>query len=176
LINQKKQLVLFFINISAMKSSLSIRFILMIFSCLLFSCKSNTQDDESGRSVTARMASESTPPVHNISDKATDSIANLISSEENVKMERGSVLDNMELKTFEVKDSSGKSKGWGYDIFVTNVRTIHQPIIPAIPGNKSFKTESDAKKIGLLALSKMKKSGGLPTILIKELDSLGISK
>jgi len=157
-----------------MKSHQSISFILIFFSYLLFSCNSNTENTESGRSVTAKMISESQPPAVNTTDSIT-----IFSSEEdddNIKMEHVSVLDNMELKTFEVKDSTGKSQGWGYDIYVTDIRTIHQPIIPAIPGNKPFKTESDAKKIGLLALSKMKKSGGLPTILIKELDSLGITK
>jgi hypothetical protein len=84
--------------------------------------------------------------------------------------------ENLEVKTYEVKDSTGKSQGWGYDIYVGNKKTIHQPIIPAIPGNRSFKTENDAMKTGLFALQKMKKESSLPTLLIKELDSLGVTK
>jgi|GEM_PF-1187468 len=83
---------------------------------------------------------------------------------------------SMEVKTYEVKDSTGKSHGWGYDIYVRNKKIIHQPIIPAIPGNTSFKTETDARKTGLFAMDKMIKGGTLPTLLIKELDSLGITK
>jgi len=84
--------------------------------------------------------------------------------------------NGMEVKTFEVKDSTGVSQGWGYDIYVNGKKTIHQPIIPAVPGNNSFKTESDAQKVGLFAIDKMIRGGSLPTILIKELDSLGVIK
>lgn len=84
--------------------------------------------------------------------------------------------NGMEVKTFEVKDSAGRSQGWGYDIYVKGKKTIHQPIIPAVPGNNSFKTENDAQKVGLFAADKMLKEGALPTILIKELDSLGVLK
>ncbi|MES2591772.1 MAG: DUF4907 domain-containing protein [Bacteroidota bacterium] len=78
--------------------------------------------------------------------------------------------------TFEVKDSTGNSKGWGYDIFVGDKKMIHQPIIPAVPGNNAFKTESDARKTGALAVQKMERTGTLPTLLVEELDSLGITK
>ncbi|MDP1746488.1 MAG: DUF4907 domain-containing protein [Bacteroidota bacterium] len=84
--------------------------------------------------------------------------------------------NGMEVKTFEVKDSTGKSQGWGYDIYVNGKKTIHQPIIPAVPGNNSFKSENDAQKVGSFAADKMLKEGSLPTILIKELDSLGVLK
>lgn len=84
--------------------------------------------------------------------------------------------NGMELKTFEVKDSAGRSQGWGYDIYVNGKKTIHQPIIPAVPGNNSFKTKNDAQKVGSFAVDKMFKEGSLPTILIKELDSLGVLK
>lgn len=84
--------------------------------------------------------------------------------------------NGMEVKTFEVKDSTGRSQGWGYDIYVEGVKTIHQPIIPAVPGNNSFKSEKDAQKVGSFAVDKMLKEGSLPTILIKELDSLGVLK
>lgn len=84
--------------------------------------------------------------------------------------------DNLEVKTFEVKDSTGKSQGWGYDIYAEKNKIIHQPIIPAIPGNRSFKSDGDAMKTGLFVVNKMKKEASLPTLLIKELDSLGVTK
>lgn len=84
--------------------------------------------------------------------------------------------ETMEVKTFEIKDSTGNLQGWGYDIYSKGKKTIHQPIIPAIPGNWPFKSESDALKTGLFALSKMEKEGTLPTLSIFELDSLGVTK
>lgn len=84
--------------------------------------------------------------------------------------------NKLEVKTFELKDSAGESKGWGYDIYIEGKKTIHQPIIPAIPGNRSFKTKNDAQKTGLFAVDKMIKEGTLPTLLVRELDSLGVLK
>lgn len=84
---------------------------------------------------------------------------------------------SLELKTFEVKDeTSGKSLGWGYDIYVDGKRNIHQPIIPGIAGNNAFSTEEAAKITGTFAIQKMKQTGRLPTITLQELDSLGITK
>lgn len=82
----------------------------------------------------------------------------------------------IEVKTFEVRDSAGKSQGWGYDIVVDSKKMIHQPIIPAIAGNHAFKTEQDAYKTGQLAAEKMRLTGSLPTLSVKELDSIGITK
>lgn len=80
--------------------------------------------------------------------------------------------DKIEVKTFEVKET----QGWGYDIYVDSKKMIHQPTIPAIQGNRSFKTEQLALKAGLFAAQKLKNTGTLPTITVKELDSIGVIK
>ncbi len=83
--------------------------------------------------------------------------------------------NNHEVRAFQVKDSLGSFIGWGYDIYLDNNKIIHQPIIPAIEGMKSFKTKEDALKIGNFSISKIQnKNNGLPTISIIELDSLKI--
>ncbi|MCE9540384.1 MAG: DUF4907 domain-containing protein [Bacteroidetes bacterium] len=97
-------------------------------------------------------------------------------SQSNTGSSTSAPSNGMELKTFEVKDSKGISQGWGYDIYVNGKKIIHQPIMPAVPGNNSFKTENDAQKVGSFAVDKMLREGALPTILIKELDSLGVLK
>ncbi|MBA3971816.1 MAG: DUF4907 domain-containing protein, partial [Bacteroidetes bacterium] len=80
-------------------------------------------------------------------------------------------------KTFEIKDStSGKSLGWGYDICVNDQPAIHQSNIPAVQGLKYFSSEEKARITGEYAAKKMKTSGSLPTLSIKELDSLGVTK
>ncbi|MBL0329129.1 MAG: DUF4907 domain-containing protein [Bacteroidetes bacterium] len=62
---------------------------------------------------------------------------------------------SLELKTFEVIDiTSGKSVGWGYDIYVDGKRNIHQPIIPGIAGNNAFSSEEAAKITGTFAIQK----------------------
>lgn len=78
--------------------------------------------------------------------------------------------DKIDVKVFEVKET----QGWGYDIYVDSKRMIHQPTIPAIQGNRSFKTEKQALTAGLFAADKLKRTGTLPTITPKELDSIGV--
>jgi hypothetical protein len=80
------------------------------------------------------------------------------------------------IKTFEVKDEAGNSLGWGYDIYIDSVRTIHQPTIPAVAGIHYFKTEKDAGSVGEFATAKMSSTGSFPTLSIEELDSLGVIK
>ncbi len=63
--------------------------------------------------------------------------------------------------------------GWGYDIYKKDSLYIHQMTIPALEGLKTFKTESDAKKVASLVLEKMKYNQ-FPVISLKELDSLNI--
>lgn len=83
----------------------------------------------------------------------------------------------METKIFEVKsDEKGQNSGWGYDILINGKTAIHQPIIPAVAGNKAFSSQEAAKKTADFALQKMKLTGSLPTLSIQELDSLGVLK
>ncbi|MEO5645432.1 MAG: DUF4907 domain-containing protein [Bacteroidia bacterium] len=93
---------------------------------------------------------------------------------ENVNYPDSALAQDITFKTFIVKDSLDKEKGWGYDLYVDGKRTIHQPLIPAVPGNDAFATEKDAKITGELAVQKMKLTGSFPTISIHDLDSLGI--
>lgn len=109
-------------------------------------------------------------------DSYKASTALRLSSQQNSTISKKNNSEKIEVKTFEVKDSTGRSHGWGYDIFVGSTKTIHQPIIPAVSGNRSFKTMDDAMKTGLFAVDKMIKTGSLPTLLVKELDSLGVTK
>ena len=98
-----------------------------------------------------------------------DSIDELAHSTENRMRSADSMLQpEITFKTFALNG------GWGYDLYVDDKRTIHQPIVPAVAGNDAFATEEDAKKIGELAVFKMRSTGSFPTITIQELDSLGI--
>ena len=74
----------------------------------------------------------------------------------------------------EVKTKQNQA-GWGYDIYVKNKLFITQDIIPSVAGNKAFKTEDDAKKIGDLMVLKMKQNQ-IPNITEQELDSCNIQR
>lgn len=74
----------------------------------------------------------------------------------------------IDVKTY--KDSSG----WGFDLYINGNKSIHQPIVPAIPGNLGFVSENDAKKTGDLMAYKIKHGIMPPAVSVYELDSLGI--
>ena len=63
--------------------------------------------------------------------------------------------------------------GFGYQITKNKYPYIQQVVIPAIEGEKAFLTEEQAKRTGQLVLYKIK-HGLMPSITIKELDSLQI--
>jgi hypothetical protein len=77
-----------------------------------------------------------------------------------------STNDSFTFKTFSENDS------WGYDIYRNNELYVHQPNIPAVAGNKGFKTEQQAASVAQLAIEKLKQNISPPTISVEELDSL----
>jgi len=51
---------------------------------------------------------------------------------------------------------------------------IHQASIPGIPGNDGFKAKSDAKKVALLVIEKLKKGEMPPTVTLDEMKKLNV--
>ena len=65
---------------------------------------------------------------------------------------------------------------YGYDILLDGKMMIHQPSIPAMPGNEGFKTKADAKKTAELVISKIRKGEMPPTVSVEELKKLKVIK
>ncbi|MCW2117846.1 DUF4907 domain-containing protein [Flavobacterium sp. 7A] len=65
------------------------------------------------------------------------------------------------------------STGWGYTISQNKKIIIKQTIIPVIENNSSFKTESDALKVGQLVLEKLNNNIS-PTVTKNDLNLLSI--
>ena len=66
--------------------------------------------------------------------------------------------------------------GWGYEILANGKTYIRQSVIPAIEGEKSFKTKEEALLVGNKVIDKMKLGQQLPTITVEELKQMGILK
>ncbi|MDP1620980.1 MAG: DUF4907 domain-containing protein [Bacteroidales bacterium] len=66
----------------------------------------------------------------------------------------------------------GVNNTWGYDIYMDGRVNIHQPSIPALPGNDGFKTQEKAEKAARLAIKKIKNGEMPPTITVEELKKL----
>ena len=63
---------------------------------------------------------------------------------------------------------------WGYDIYVDKKMMVHQPAIPAMPGNEGFKTKADAEKVAKLVVTKMKSGEMPPSVMMEELKKLKV--
>jgi hypothetical protein len=78
--------------------------------------------------------------------------------------------DTITFKTFKTES------GWGYNIYIREKLYIHQPIIPAISGNKGFAKKKHAERTAKVVVEKIIKHIIPPTVTMNELDSLGVSK
>ena len=78
----------------------------------------------------------------------------------------------IEVRTFPTEVTGG----YGYDIYIDGKMYIHQPHIPAIPGNTAFSSEAKAKKAADLMVYKIRHNIMPPALDVKELDSLGVLK
>ena len=59
--------------------------------------------------------------------------------------------------------------GRGYDIFYNGRKIIHQPYVPAIPGNNPFPDRRSARKTGMYVMSKIR-SGSSPAVSAEEIE------
>lgn len=87
----------------------------------------------------------------------------------------------IEIKTFHtgvtfINDDGKIDTCWGYDIYVFGGLLVHQPHIPAIPGNAGFKSEEKARKTAEFVVHKLRNNIMPPSVTLKELDSLGVLK
>lgn len=64
--------------------------------------------------------------------------------------------------------------GWGYDILANDTLFIHQQQMPAVEGTRGFESQQDAATVAELVIKRMKNKQ-VPTIYLKDLDSLTIS-
>jgi hypothetical protein len=83
-----------------------------------------------------------------------------------LKAERGFAL--IQLRVFE------SDNGWAYKILANGKIYIMQERIPALIGERPFRTREEALLVGNKVLEKMKEGYQLPTISLEELVEMGI--
>jgi len=74
--------------------------------------------------------------------------------------------------TYKIIDAD--SSTFGYDIYLDGKLKIHQTSIPALPGNKGFKTKTQAEKVAKLVIRKMMAGEMPPTVHMEELKKLKV--
>ncbi len=109
------------------------------------------------------------------SDKNAESNEVNAAESSNPKQSESDAPKNIELVIFK-NDTVGEKRinGFGYNVYLNKQLYIHQPIIPAVPGDAGFKSEMDARNAGNLVLFKIKNNILPPALTVGELDSLDI--
>ncbi len=67
-----------------------------------------------------------------------------------------------------------ESNTYGYDIYKDGKLIIHQTSVPALPGNKGFKTQALAAAVAEAVIEKINKGEMPPTITTEELEKMGV--
>ncbi|HWK05636.1 MAG TPA: DUF4907 domain-containing protein [Puia sp.] len=65
-------------------------------------------------------------------------------------------------------------QGWGYDILANGKVFIHQPTIPAIPGQHTFRTKEDALAVGQKVVDRITQ-GQMPMVTTEEVKAMGLA-
>ena len=71
---------------------------------------------------------------------------------------------------------SSANNTFGYDILLQGRPFVHQPSIPALPGNEGFKTKERAQRVAELVVKKIRGGEVPPTVSVEELNSMGVLK
>ena len=67
-------------------------------------------------------------------------------------------------------------KTFGYDILLHGKPLVHQPNIPALPGNEGFSTKEKAQTVAEFVVKKIRKNEMPPTVTIEDLSKMGVLK
>ncbi len=151
--------------------------IYFIYSFILIFVSCNNADREKSEVKDLENVSEKSVPVL---EESKDSTINKVNVE-NIKTPPVDTNGNaarvatmkkakVEIKVFQNTEISG----FGYDIILDGHTYVHQPNIPALPGNNGFSTEEKARKVAELVSFKIHNNIMPPTVEVRELDSLGV--
>jgi hypothetical protein len=75
-----------------------------------------------------------------------------------------------------IKIIPSTQKTFGYDILLYGKPLVHQPNIPALPGNEGFSTRAEAQAVAEFVVKKIRKNEMPPTVTIEDLNKLGVLK
>jgi hypothetical protein len=137
----------------------------------IFSCKSGGDANKKETSDSAS-AKKSEMPM-NMQEKEMKEMAEKQKNEKpKVSPYKNAKIDIQVFKNDTVK-AEPKLTGFGYNILIYDALYVHQPHIPAINGNRGFKTKEQAAKAAEFVIYKIRNNIMPPSLSVEELDSLG---
>lgn len=153
-------------------------FILLSTIAFLFSCTNGNNKDkkETADSTTEKKSEQAMNP----EQREMQEMKEMAEKQKKQPQENPYKNAKIEVKALDNAKSKNaddvKVGGFGYDIYIFDALYVHQPNVPAINGNRGFKTKEQAKQAGELVAYKIKNNIMPPSVSIQELDSLGVLK
>jgi hypothetical protein len=150
-------------------------FILLPAIFFIYSCK-NGSDAEKKAAADSVSAKKTEMPM-NMEEKEMKEMAEKQKNEKpKVSPYKNAKIDIQVFKNDTVKKQEPKLTGFGYNILIYDALYVHQPHIPAINGNRGFKTKEQATKAAEFVIYKIRNNIMPPSLSVEELDSLGTLK
>lgn len=87
--------------------------------------------------------------------------------------QQASPYENADLTIRVISSANGT---FGYDILLQGRPFVHQPNIPALPGNGGFTTRERARRVAELVVRKIRSGKMPPTVSVEELNGMGVLK
>lgn len=136
----------------------------------LFSCAGNKQDENLSEWKDSARIEAAHPRSHEEME-----MKEMAERQKNATPAESPYKDaKIDIKVFENKEAN--LTGFGYDILIFDALYVHQPHIPAINGNRGFKTKEQATKAAEFVIYKIRNNIMPPSLSVEELDSLGTLK
>ncbi len=143
----------------------------------LFSCGNGNDENKNDGKDSAEIKSEN-PMSHE--EREMREMKEMAEKKKSQPQENPYKNAKIEVKTLDNAKSKNaddvKVGGYGYDIYIFDALYVHQPNVPAINGNRGFKTKEQAQKTGEMVAYKIKNNIMPPSVSVQELDSLGVLK
>ena len=98
--------------------------------------------------------------------------ANGNANKEEVKQQKSPYAD----AEITIKIIPSTQKTFGYDILLHGTPLVHQPNIPALPGNEGFSTREEAQIVAEFVVKKIRRNEMPPTVTIEDLNKMGVLK
>ena len=134
-------------------------FYFIVSACLVVSCNSPSAEKNTAIEIPA-------PSTDSIKVQETKSLSDTSAIAKKIAEK----IDTS--NTVKVFKSEAPLNGFGYDIIHNGSVYVHQPHIPAIPGQRDFETEQQALAVGNLMAEKIRKNTMPPSVTVEELKKL----
>lgn len=149
---------------------------LIILPAIIFMCSCKSSTTESKKEAADSTSVKKSEMPMNIEPKEMKEMAEKQKNEKPKESPYKNAKIDIQVFNNDTAKQEPKLSGFGYNILIYDALYVHQPHIPAINGNRGFKTKEQATKAAEFVIYKIRNNVMPPSLSVEELDSLGTLK